>query len=394
MKARTVFTLTSITAALAASVAAYGGESSDKSSSEVKVGKKSYPVEVFAYVQADAVFNFDDKVDHPTGTAIPTAKLGVKGKIDDKWSYLTEFDFGEGNHGKIKDAYLAYKASDSLKLLIGQSKDQASFEFRSSIKYRVFPERAFNASLLPKRRAGLSAIYSKDNLAASFQVTGEDVSARRADDEGYAFTGRISYAPILTDKTAWHLGVGGVWLKPDDETHAVSFKAFHEGSATPNKSAYTDKIKDVKSNTVLNFETFAKTGPLWIMGEYTRRTVNRDLALADLDFNAWYVQAGWVLAGGNRAYSPASGVGAPKVKSPVTDGGPGAVELAVRYDTLDLNDGVVFGGKIDRYAINLTWYPVKKLQLRATLQTSDARDRVPNKDDKPTAVILRATWNI
>jgi phosphate-selective porin OprO and OprP len=394
MKVSTVYTLVGLTAALTAAASAQGGESSDKSSSGLKVGNGANSVQVYAYVRSDAVFNFDSNVDHPSGTAIPTAKIGIKGKIDDKWSYLTEFDFGDSQHGKIKDAYLGYKASDSLKLLIGQSKDQTSLEFRSSIKYRAFPDRALNASLLPKRRAGLSAIYSKNNLAASFQVTGEDVSVERADDEGYAVTGRFSYAPILSEKTAWHVGVGGVWLKPDEETHASSFKAFHEGSVTQTKSAYTDKIKYVKSNVVLNFETFAKTGPLWIMGEYTQRRVNRDITHADLDFSAWYVQAGWVLAGGNRSYSPASGVGGLKVKSPVTEGGPGALELAVRYDTLDLNDGVVFGGKVDRYAVNLTWYPVKKLQFRATLQATDARDRVPAQDDKPTTLILRATWSI
>ncbi len=59
MKVSSVYTLVGLTAALTAAASAQGGESSDKSSSGLKVGNGANSVQVYAYVRSDAVFNFD-----------------------------------------------------------------------------------------------------------------------------------------------------------------------------------------------------------------------------------------------------------------------------------------------------------------------------------------------
>lgn len=347
---------------------------------------------LIGYVRTDAVFNANDSVSHPKGTSIPTARFGVKGRMQANLSYVFDFEFGNGASGKINDAFLTYTASDKLSVRLGQGRDQTSFEFLSTIKHRAFPDRAFNASLVPARRLGLTTFYVGENYAATFSVTGEGAEKKRTADEGYAVSGRLSYAPVLEGLNVLHVGVAAAWQKADDQQRSVSYGAKHETSVTPFKSISTGEILDVDSSLVTNVDAFAQTGPLWIMGEYTRSKVDRLSGQEDLTFDAWYAQAGWILTGESRSYSPRHGVGGMKPASDLAEGGPGALELAVRYDTLDLNDGVIRGGKIDRYSVSLNWYPVNHVQLRASYQASSASASTLLPKDKPQAVVLRAVW--
>ena len=359
---------------------------------EIKSADGKFSAAVTGFAQADAIFNIDDTFDHPSGTTIRRARLGVTGKMYGVLNYTMDFEFAPGTDGKINDAFLEYKASEYFSIKLGQKKNQTSFDFLSSVKHRAFNDTAFSVGLAPSRKFGLGLTYGGKQYAASFELSGESVDKRLSDDEGYSLTGRLSYAPILTSNTALHIGGAVNWAKPDQEKRSVSYSAKHETSTTVANSVYTGSIKDVDSTTIVNVDTFAKTGPVWLMGEYTQTHVDRFAGNESPTFRGWYVQAGWVLTGENRSYSPKKGVGGIKPKKTLLDGGSGAVELAVRYDFLDLTDGAIQGGEIERYSVNLLWYPFDKVQLRAGFQAAntDAFAVIPN--DKPKAFVTRATW--
>ena len=52
-----------------------------------------------------------------------------------------------------------------------------------------------------------------------------------------------------------------------------------------------------------------------------------------------------------------------KPKTPVGEGGLGAIEVNVRYDYLDLNDGAIVGGMQNGYFASLVWVPTDHTRL-------------------------------
>jgi len=75
--------------------------------------------------------------------------------------------------------------------------------------------------------------------------------------------------------------------------------------------------------------------------------------------DGYYVQGSWVLTGESRPYSKGT-IGNVR---PVHDYG--AFEVAVRYSSVDLNDGPVYGGKEDDWTIGANWYLGQHFKLQA-----------------------------
>jgi phosphate-selective porin OprO/OprP len=88
------------------------------------------------------------------------------------------------------------------------------------------------------------------------------------------------------------------------------------------------------------------------------------------------VQAGYYLTGEHRRYKTRAGAfDRQKPKSIFgKDGGKGAWEIALRYSTLDLNDGPVLGGKEDNLTLALNWYLNPATRLMINLVHADIAD--------------------
>jgi len=77
----------------------------------------------------------------------------------------------------------------------------------------------------------------------------------------------------------------------------------------------------------------------------------------DPDFAGWYIGGSVFLTGESRTYKADKGAfDRIEVKSPVNDGGMGAWQLALRYDSLDLNDDGVNLGEQDALVVGINWY--------------------------------------
>lgn len=65
----------------------------------------------------------------------------------------------------------------------------------------------------------------------------------------------------------------------------------------------------------------------------------------------------WVVTGESRTYNTVGGFFGPVLpKHPIFDGGHGAVELVLRYSTIDLNGGTLHGGTFWRLTPMINWY--------------------------------------
>jgi phosphate-selective porin OprO/OprP len=65
----------------------------------------------------------------------------------------------------------------------------------------------------------------------------------------------------------------------------------------------------------------------------------------------------YVFTGESRPYTTVSGIYSfVPVKKSIFKGGIGAIEAVIRYSQLDLNDGLVTGGKFSRITPMINWY--------------------------------------
>ena len=73
------------------------------------------------------------------------------------------------------------------------------------------------------------------------------------------------------------------------------------------KLTNTGSIATAENATMFGLELAAMSGPFSIQGEYTTAKVQRESIMPSLDFNAFYVQAGWTLTGESRSYKGSDG---------------------------------------------------------------------------------------
>ena len=109
-----------------------------------------------------------------------------------------------------------------------------------------------------------------------------------------------------------------------------------------------------------------------------------------------YVELGWFLTGESRGYRGAR-FDRTRVRrgGAIEEGGFGAVQVAVRYDHLDLNSNGVTGGKQAGWQAALTWIPTDHVRFLANYARLDYRDaRLPaaggNRDYSADVFAVRA----
>jgi phosphate-selective porin OprO/OprP len=113
----------------------------------------------------------------------------------------------------------------------------------------------------------------------------------------------------------------------------------------------------------------------------TRTEMHSSSPMSDPSFSGWYAQAGYVLTGENRGFKPEAAVftNPRPTANAFDDGGIGAVEVAARYSTIDLNDGRIAtggieGGELDVWTLGLNWYLNPNLRVMTDYSRIDLDD--------------------
>ena len=124
--------------------------------------------------------------------------------------------------------------------------------------------------------------------------------------------------------------------------------------------------------------------------EYISTSVNRN-GLNDVDFDGWYVETGYFLTGESRQYKNGKFT-RPKPFSNIGEDGTGAWQLALRYSTIDLNDGMIDGGETDAMTVGLNWYPTPTLRFTANYVDVLEIDGGPFDRQEPRILQVRSQW--
>lgn len=335
--------------------------------------------------------------DFNNGTGFRRARIGVEGTAFKDLNWRLEVDFA-GNAVAIQDAYLQYAGIKPWLFAIGQFKAPYGLESNNSDNYNIFIERSMftNAfgNIGAERRIGASAQYVRDTFTAAAGIFGENESIGRAanaalvagnaanpaipavtevntPDEGWGVNGRVTWEPVFDTGKIVHLGAAAYHrtaLRSATGPDTVRVSERPNIRVDNGNIADSGVITSVDSATYLGAEAAIVRGPFSITSEYGRLHLDRAGTLSNPDFDGFYVAGSWFLTGETRPFQNGNFNRLRPRSNFDHNGGWGALELAVRYDKLDLSETPVaarVGNDAESLTTALNWYlnPYFKLQL-------------------------------
>ena len=306
-------------------------------------------------LQADVAF-YNERAggyDYNDGTDVRRARLGFDGTAYRYFKWRAEAEYVK-NTANLLDVYVTYTFTPFWSTTIGQQKAPFGLEANNFDGFNTFLERgmantAFGA-VGAERRVGLSVAYQSDQINGAVGLFGVGEALGRnavTPDEGHGFNGRLSWNPIWNPGDTVHLGVSAYYAT-DFANNSLTV------ADRPNIRVDDGRLLSVAitGTAPLNApETGARSAlfyggeALWIRGafslqsEYGALSVDRFGANPSADFDGGYIFGSWFVTGETRSVRN----GAIERVRPFNNFEPaldrwGALEFALRYDTLDLTD--------------------------------------------------------
>ncbi len=275
------------------------------------------------------------------------------------------------------------------KLRVGYMKVPVGLEGVTSSRAGTFMELAAPIQAIYQgRRTGVEWTLEQDH--ALFQLGGYGGQDLQGDNPGQTWAARAAWTPRKVAGDVLHLGIAASRENPQGWTdgRGVQFDPNARLRARPG-TGLTD-VRLVDSGNLAPVGHIRRTGleGIWIQGpvslqaELLRADIARDDGLSDYRADGGYLSASWLLTGESRPYS------AGNVANPKPANGYGAVELAARYSTLDLDDGAVGGGRQHDWTFGANWYLTPYVKLQANYVRANATRN--GLTTRPDAVEVRA----
>lgn len=404
MKTKTALTCGSALGALMA-LALVSGASAQETTTTWKGAPQftndSFTFKVRGRAYIDAV---NQEVDRETGadyssqvTRTRTVRLGVEGTWNQNWAYKAEVQV-VGGSAAWEDLILEYKPTDNASIMIGNYKT-LSLENVTSSRYTTFMERgAYNDVLGVGRVMTVAAKVNGENWTALAAVSGDSINSadptvvgNDGGSEQISIQGRATWAPIMTDNNLVHLGV---WARKRDRGDQGAF-SYAVRNNTNYGAQFVTSGGIGTADTQVGLEAAWVGGPFSLQGEFANIEIDRTNGL-EQSATAYYVAASWYVTGEKRNMEVKKGeFGRTKILSPVTAGGMGALELAVRYDNTDLTDitGVATAGEYTAWTAGATWYPFPYVRFMANYTKSQNDNAAVGADVDVDTLQFRAQFD-
>ena len=255
-------------------------------------------------------------------------------------------------------------STDAGALRAGYSKTPLGFEGNTGTGSTTFLETALPTQVIfPGRRIGVDwALVRPAWLVNAGYYWGGDL---QGDSDGHMTALRAAWTPRNAPGDVLHLGVSASRETPDGTVDGRGIYTPPGARLRARPEAGLTAIRLVDSGTLSPVDRIDRHGleALWIggpwslQGEYLDARVHPDGA-PSYRGHGWYAFGSWVLTGESRGYSGGN-VGDVKPKGPY-----GAVELALRYSELDLDDAPVAGGTESNWTFGANWYINRYLKLQ------------------------------
>ena len=347
-------------------------------------------------ILADVSSSFGSKSDtrNLTTTGMRALRLGLEGGVGTHFFYQMAADFSE-NEVDVVTAFMGWRnrirPGLDYDVRAGHLFNDRGFEGSTGSDSTPFLERTTVATaIIPQR--GFYGIGIMPRLFwktghASLTVTGDRVDGTQAVSDGRTVLGRAHWNPVKTDDTVLHLGIWGFDESLSSAATTLTRNTVIGGRFNGGLRVSTGALLGGTGTTGYGLEFGGYRGPAWVMAEAGRRNARLDAGRPDFVSKAWSLSGGFFITGDLPPYNPRLGsFGQPKVLKPTFDGGPGAIELTARYESLDYTD-LLTGGEGWAGTLGVNWYlnSFTRFQLNAIHWNTDNRaGAVTGSDDGQT----------
>jgi phosphate-selective porin OprO/OprP len=313
-------------------------------------------------------------------------RLYLSGRAFRDWRFKVEHDFAASGNG-WKNVWIQYAFDEKTSVRVGNFVAPFGLEDVASSNYATFMERALPSAIAPSFQTGIGLRtrgrvkhrfgYARWTAAAGgFLEPLGDSKSDRHQSEHYGVSTRFTLAPLSEARRLVHLGVSFEYRDLRSGS-GYRIRSRPESSLAPAlfSTGTLGRVDDVFS---LGVEAATVLGPFSAQAEYMRAMLDRGNA-ANPDFDGWYVQASWVVTGETRLYGTGSGA----FRGVRPERRFGAVELALRYSSLDLVAAGISGGEGEDLTVGVNWYLRRNVRFSFNYVRVDSEQRGTGLDDDP-----------
>ena len=236
-----------------------------------------------------------------------------------------------------------------------------------------------------------------ENWTAAVAVSGDSLNnadptpTATGGSEALGVNGRVTWAPINGDATKLHVGA---WARYRDRQDQANF-TYQARNNTNYGARYITTGAVGVSDRMFGLEGLFIQGPFSVQAEWARADVDR-LANLSSDFDTYYIAGSWFVTGEMKNLDVKKGeLGRTKLLNPITSGGFGALELAVRYDNTDLTDFNIpaTAGEYSAWTVGANWYPHPYVRFMANYTKSENDNPAAGADVDVDTLQFRAQFD-
>lgn len=338
---------------------------------------KNYKFRFFGRMSIDGAFFTGEKYQKiGNGTTISQLAIGGIFSFGERIEGKFEADFSNG-HVVLLDNFITYNFTKKFGLRTGNIQEAFSMDLLNSFKDLSLMNRAqvVNA-FAPGHHLGVQGVFENQQWLVTsgvhFQrsmVIGQkensDSNYKNGQNEGLSYTSRIVWMPQnKQEHKGLHIGLAGSYRTPktdvgkNTDPNTVRYSA---SESTINKIRFLDTgyINEVDRSWLGGVELAGYYGPFKFQSEYILNKIKRRSNLKDESFSGFYIQSSCLLLGGKQDYNNSRGA----FNQPFINN-KGDVELAIRFDHIDLNGHDIHGGSSNQYTFGINYYVNENLKLQ------------------------------
>ncbi len=373
---------------------------------------KNYVLKLRGYAQTDARFFVDDDAEALADTfVLRRARLIFDGSIGQQFDFRIAPDFG-GGKSELQDGYLDFKPASAAILRVGRTKVPFGLERLQSSSETLFIETGLPTALTPNYDEGAylyGTVGVLDYSVGAFNGGPDGASIDSDNNDEKDLVARVFVSPFKNTEGPLNglgLGIAGTWGKQagsETSPNLPSFRSAGQQSffsyATSTNKGSTAFADGDRARFAPQF--FYAAGPFSLLGEYiiSEQDAANGKGTESLENTGWQLAGAFVLTGETPSYK---GVKPLKSYNPAS-GQWGAVELAARISSLDIDDAAFDNGladikksasSADAIGVGVNWYLTRntKFSLNYEQTTFDGGAATGDRDDEQ-AVLARAKFS-
>ena len=304
------------------------------------------------------------------------ARLGAAGTFYKNGLFKIEFGF-ESGEASFKDVYLGLDNVGGGTILFGHYKRPFGLNELTSSRFITFTSRAPSSdAFAPGRDSGI--MWGRNFMEGDriyFAVGtffNTDSQGFASGQGGWGFTLRIAGLAIENADRDMILSLGFSFSWQNlRQTGGVSYFVSAGSSFA---DALLGGFIAAEDELRYAFEVAFRMKSIHAQAEFFWATPSVVGGGDDPTLSGFYAQVGWFITGESRTFKKKGMVWSrtsPKANFWTGDGGRGAMEVAIRWDSTDFNDSGFDGGELDQLSVSFNWYWNPNARMMVSVYVND-----------------------